>query len=109
MAPSFEVDPFWPKPLPNHWILGSAIGVAVDSRDHVYVIHRRQSFNERTEIGAFTDPDRGLDHPNEISAYMFSLYFQAIFSGEEPFKDAPEEAQKNSNGFVEWINRKMKN
>ena len=59
MAPSLEVDPFWPKPLPNHWILGSAIGVAVDSRDHVYVIHRRQSFNERTEIGAFTDPPTG--------------------------------------------------
>jgi hypothetical protein len=51
-VPLFEVDPFWPKPLPNHWILGSAIGVGVDSRDHVYVIHRRQSFNTRTEIGA---------------------------------------------------------
>ena len=24
-APMFEVDPFWPKPLPNHWILGSTI------------------------------------------------------------------------------------
>jgi len=22
MAPRFEVDPFWPKPLPNHWVLG---------------------------------------------------------------------------------------
>ena len=31
MAPMFEVDPFWPKPLPNHWLLGSAIGVAVRS------------------------------------------------------------------------------
>ena len=20
VAPRFEVDPFWPKPLPNHWI-----------------------------------------------------------------------------------------
>lgn len=56
MAPAFEVDPYWPQPLPNHWILGSAIGVGVDSRDHVYVIHRRNSFNERTEIGAATDP-----------------------------------------------------
>ncbi|MDH5588985.1 MAG: hypothetical protein OEZ65_01620 [Gemmatimonadota bacterium] len=55
-VPLFEVDPFWPQPLPNHWILGSAIGVGVDSRDHVYVIHRRESFNERTEIGAATDP-----------------------------------------------------
>ena len=21
-APIFEVDPFWPKPLPNHWVTG---------------------------------------------------------------------------------------
>ncbi|HIF20730.1 MAG TPA: hypothetical protein EYQ27_02215, partial [Gemmatimonadetes bacterium] len=39
-APMFEVDPFWPKPLPNNWLLGSTIGVAVDSRDHVWVVHR---------------------------------------------------------------------
>ena len=58
-APQFAVDPLWPKPLPNHWILGSAIGVGVDSRDHVFVIHRRDSFNERTEIGAATDPPTG--------------------------------------------------
>lgn len=55
-APYFEVDPFWPKPLPNHWLLGSAIGIGIDSRDHVFVIHRRQSFNERTELGAQVDP-----------------------------------------------------
>src|SRR5690606_11808285 len=58
-APAFEVDPFWPKPLPNHWVLGSAIGVGVDSRDHVFVIHRRDSFDTRTEIGAATDPPTG--------------------------------------------------
>ncbi|HEX6134029.1 MAG TPA: hypothetical protein VFZ24_08695 [Longimicrobiales bacterium] len=58
-APIFEVDPLWPKPLPNNWLLGSAIGVGVDSRDHVFVIHRRDSFNERTEIGAATDPPTG--------------------------------------------------
>ena len=55
-APAFEVDPLWPKPLPNHWVMGSTIGVGVDSRDHVFVIHRRDSFNPRTEIGAATDP-----------------------------------------------------
>ncbi|MBU3652440.1 MAG: hypothetical protein FGM44_05075, partial [Limnohabitans sp.] len=26
-APVFEVDPLWPKPLPNHWLLGMAIGI----------------------------------------------------------------------------------
>jgi len=59
-VPLFEVDPLWPHPLPNHWLLGSAIGVDVDSRDHVFVIHRRQSFNERTEVGAATDPPTGV-------------------------------------------------
>ena len=55
-APMFEVDPFWPKPLPNHWILGSTIGVSVDSRDHVWIIHRQTTFAARTEIGAAQDP-----------------------------------------------------
>jgi len=60
-APRFEVDPFWPKPLPNHWVLGSTIGVAVDSRDHVFIVHRdkpEQSFSRsaRTELGAAQDP-----------------------------------------------------
>ena len=42
-APMFEVDPLWPKPLPNHWVLGSTIGVAVDGQDHVWIIHRVSS------------------------------------------------------------------
>ena len=60
MAPAFEVDPFWPKPLPNHWILGSTIGVGVDSKDHVFIIHRGQAtLNARTESGAAANPPIG--------------------------------------------------
>jgi hypothetical protein len=59
-APIFEVDPFWPKPLPNHWILGSAIGVGVDSRDHVFIIHRGlPTLNARTEAGLAASPPTG--------------------------------------------------
>jgi DNA-binding beta-propeller fold protein YncE len=50
-APRFEVDPLWPKPLPNHWVLGSTIGVWVDSDDHVWIIHRSSATlgnNEKT-------------------------------------------------------------
>lgn len=54
-APVFEVDPFWPKPLPNHWVLGNAIGVGVDSRDHVFIVHRQDTMNE-AEGGAGTTP-----------------------------------------------------
>src|SRR5262245_42011145 len=39
-APAFEVDPLWPKPLPNNWTLGNAIGIAVDSSDHIWMVHR---------------------------------------------------------------------
>jgi len=39
-APMFEVDPLWPKPLPNHWLLGMVIGVWVDDQDHVWIVHR---------------------------------------------------------------------
>ena len=42
-APMFEVDPLWPKPLPNHWILGSTIGLSVDAQDHVWIIHRPET------------------------------------------------------------------
>ena len=38
--PSFQVDPLWPKPLPNHWLLGSVTGVAVDAQDHIWIVHR---------------------------------------------------------------------
>jgi DNA-binding beta-propeller fold protein YncE len=56
-APRFEVDPYWPKPLPNHWILGSTIGIGIDSRDHVFIIHRGDStLNQRTEAGADATP-----------------------------------------------------
>jgi len=55
VAPRFEVDPLWPKPLPNHWILGSTIGVSVDARDHVWIIHRPGSL-EPGEMHATTNP-----------------------------------------------------
>ena len=58
MAPMFEVDPFWPRPLPDHMVLGSAIGVGVDSRDHVFIVHRG-NLTERTEGGADADPPIG--------------------------------------------------
>jgi len=55
-APMFEVDPLWPKPLPNHWILGSTIGITVDPRGHVFIIHREATLNAANEMSAATDP-----------------------------------------------------
>jgi len=55
MAPRFEVDPFWPKPLPNHWILGQTIGVSADAKDDIWIIHRVGSL-EAGEQHAVTNP-----------------------------------------------------
>lgn len=59
-APAFEVDPFWPKPLPNHWVLGSAIGVWADERDHVWIIHRSSATLSNMEKGAELDVPTGV-------------------------------------------------
>lgn len=53
--PRLQVDPFWPKPLPNNWLLGQVAGVAVDSRDHIWIVQRPKSLSER-ERGAEQNP-----------------------------------------------------
>ncbi len=54
-APRFEVDPMWPKPLPNHWVMGSVIGVSVDASEHIWIIHREGSL-EPKEKSATSNP-----------------------------------------------------
>src|SRR6202142_3922369 len=46
-APRFEVNPMWPKPLPNHWVIGNTIGVSVDAQDHIWIIHRAGSLEAK--------------------------------------------------------------
>ena len=55
LAPRFEVDPLWPKRLPNHWVLGQVIGVTVDDQDHVWIVHRDNLLGAN-ESAASQDP-----------------------------------------------------
>lgn len=57
-APTYEVDPGWPKPLPNHWIVGAVAGVAVDKHDHVWITHRPSTLqpNETRSIWRAAPP-----------------------------------------------------
>ena len=43
--PVFQVDPLWPQALPEDWMFGNVVGVAVDSQDNVWVAHRPRSQN----------------------------------------------------------------
>jgi DNA-binding beta-propeller fold protein YncE len=58
-APRFTVDPFWPRPLPTHTLLGSLTGLAIDAQDHVWAVNLTNSFTTRTETGADQDPPLG--------------------------------------------------
>ena len=55
-APRFEVDPMWPKPLPNQWVLGNTIGVAADAQDHIWIIHRQASLEAMENYAAANPP-----------------------------------------------------
>src|SRR6478735_4203866 len=50
-APRFEVDPLWPKPLPNHWLLGRGVGVWADEQDHIWIIHTGKGHLDANELG----------------------------------------------------------
>lgn len=56
-APMFQVDPLWPKPLPNQWVIGSTIGLAIDSRDHVWVMHRPATIEDNEKAGTLKNGD----------------------------------------------------
>ena len=53
--PTFEFDPSWPKPLPENWSIGPVVGVSVDSRDHVWIVHRRTALIKNGRYTAATD------------------------------------------------------
>lgn len=55
-AAGYRVDPFWPKQLPNNWIVGQVAGLAVDARDHVWIIHRPSSLTPEEAAAAQKPP-----------------------------------------------------
>ncbi|HEY6254803.1 MAG TPA: hypothetical protein VIY51_03330 [Xanthobacteraceae bacterium] len=55
-VPIFEVDPLWPKPIPNEGLLGMTIGVSIDEQDNVWIVHRGSATLNNNEKGAELDP-----------------------------------------------------
>jgi NHL repeat len=55
-APRFEVDVMWPKPLPNHWVMGNVIGVSVDDKDHIWIVHRQGSLEAMEDYAVANPP-----------------------------------------------------
>jgi len=53
----YQVDPFWPNPLPNNWIMGQVGGLAIDKHDNIWVYQRPRSL-DTSETGAVQQPQR---------------------------------------------------
>ena len=45
-APAYVLDPSFPPELPNGWVMGVPTSVAVDARDHVWVLSRPRTVPE---------------------------------------------------------------
>src|ERR1051325_10779002 len=55
-APNYEVDPSWPKPLPNRWVIGQVGGVCVDAQDHVFLLNRQDLTDQELDAGRLAPP-----------------------------------------------------
>lgn len=67
MVPWFEVDPYWPKPLPNHWILAMTIGLGLDAKDNVWVFHRPQTLEQKESYAARGEADCCVAAPDVLA------------------------------------------
>jgi hypothetical protein len=101
-APRFEVDPFWPKPMPNNWVLGETIGLGIDAQDHVWIVHRQNKVaaNEGagapwvlefdpagTLVGHWGGPGEGYDWPKSNHG-IFIDYKDNVWIGGNDAADA---------------------
>src|SRR4030095_13170105 len=81
-TPKFQIDPSWPKTLPNQWILGQIGGIFVDAQDHIWISQRPGSLDARekrviefdqdgTVVQAWGGPGDGYNWPaNEHGIFV---------------------------------------
>lgn len=55
-VPRYKVDPSWPKPLPNNWIMWNSTGLVVDKDDHIWVQHHPRQVSATDAAAAFNPP-----------------------------------------------------
>ena len=110
-SPAFRVDPYWPKPLPNNWLLGQVGGIAVDAQDNIWVFQRPRSLTD-DEKGAALTPPRSKCCVPAPSVLVFNQAGDLIKSwggppapGENPPYDWPQQEHGilvDGKGFV-WL------
>ena len=49
--PKYEVDPSWPRPLPDKWVTGAVTGVCADAQDHVFIVNQGNLTENELDAG----------------------------------------------------------
>lgn len=65
-APKFQVDVSWPKPFPNHWVIGGLGGVCVDRQDHVFLLNRQDVLEGDLNAGSLAPPVIEIDPAGNV-------------------------------------------
>jgi hypothetical protein len=66
-VPRFQVDPTFPKPLPNNWVTADIGGTCIDSQDHLFVVTRG------FQNGGLTSPE-GVGGANPSNGMLGGAY-----------------------------------
>jgi hypothetical protein len=84
-GPKYEVDPTWPKPFPDRWVIGGLGGLCVDANDHVLILNRQDVLDADLNAGHLAPPMIELDSagnlvhswgdPKLIDSRLHSCYF----------------------------------
>jgi DNA-binding beta-propeller fold protein YncE len=92
--PVFQLDPKWPT-IPSNWVLGEVTSIAVDSRDHIWVLHRPRSI----------PAERRANAAPAVLEFDTAGTLLGSWGGDAPGYDWPEREhgiQVDAKGFV-WI------
>ena len=65
-GPTYEVDPTWPKPFPDRWVIGGLGGVCVDHTDHVFILNRQDVLDADLNAGHLAPPIIELDTAGNV-------------------------------------------
>jgi DNA-binding beta-propeller fold protein YncE len=65
-APRYEVDPAWPMPFPDRWVIAPLGGVCVDAQDHVFILHRQEFLDVDLDAGQKAPPVIELDQVGRV-------------------------------------------
>lgn len=88
-VPRFEPDPYWPKPLPNKWMLGNIGGIFVDPKDHIWVANRPRTLQDQDKYAATNQGDCCVPAPSILEFDMAGNLVQS-WGGPGPGYEWPD-------------------